>query len=212
MLERLIKRFKFPPFFKKILHLTRFKFKFPKIKFPHIPRVKPAGNFFTLGKFLLLFALLLIFFLNLFTIIFSEPTYEEKLVEQVLQNPSSIKLHMNLGDYYFQSGREQQAEKEYTIAQELFQQNQSLQKDNQNNNSPWWQWLRKKTAETKLRQEVAKWEKIAVDFPDYLHAKLKLAVLYYNLGEKNKAFKLVNQVIQTDPGDETAISLYEVLK
>lgn len=197
MLDKVIKKINSFSFFKKNIN-------FLKIKLPHIPRIKTAGNFLGVGKLFLLFSLFLIVLANFGTDSLLEQTEERNLIEQVLYNPSSFNWHENLGEYYFDIGKKSMAENEYKIAQMLYQQ--------EDENSPWQQWLSKKTAEAKIREEISSWEKIAAALPNYYYARLKLAVLHYDIGEKNIALELINQVIRTNPGNKTALSFAEILR
>ena len=59
---------------------------------------------------------------------------------------------------------------------------------------------------SELRQEIGYWEQIIIKHPDYRDGYFKLALLEYQLGEKDKARQYVEKTLTIDPNYQPAIA------
>lgn len=184
----------------------------PFSKFPHFLRVFPA-RLFVLGLqttlWLFLYLCLLFNLLNNYLV----KTDEEKTLRlSIMKNPKEARFHEKLGEYYLSINKEE-AEKEYTLAQEYY-----LLSEPQKNNvlgvqtSPWERWTEIATKREKLKQQVEYWEKIHRRLPNYLFAITKLTTLNYQLGDKEKAKDYLEIASKEDPVNQIALEMAERLK
>ncbi len=182
------------------------------IKFPHIIRKIPAPSRFLPLKHLFFVFIFILILLNILQPFFF-PASEEKLLRLALmQNPNSRYLHEKLGKYYLPINLSE-AQREYQLAQENYS-----EKETKGNSvlgiesEPQESWKNIKNQEMKLKEEVSYWQGILLQLPDYQYALLKLASIYTQLGEKERAKEFLEQLLKRSPLDETALNLIQKLK
>lgn len=127
-------------------------------------------------------------------------------------SPFDSQLHEKLGRYYLEVNL-QAAQREYLMAEEFYQSRIISDGKIAGIQSPPWQtFLNLIGKRDKIRKDLIYWEKVTKNFPDYQYAKLKLAVLHAQLGEKNKGKDLLEKVLRDNPTNHLALSLREKLK
>lgn len=181
-------------------------------KFPHIKRSISALIPTGMVKSFFLFCLLTITVINLFYSFFSNPTIEENLKLSLMLNPQNSSLHERLGQYYV-GINSQAAQKEYQLAEIYYIRN--YHENSQvlgEQSSPWQTWLNLLSQKEKIRGEIKSWEKLQSLYPDYTYIQMKLAALYYLLGEKDKSREYLQKVLIEKPLDGSALKLAKELK
>lgn len=176
-------------------------------KFPHFSLKIPAG----FGLFLLLFLV----FLNLFGETLFLPTWErkeKKLQKMILRQPFESKLHQDLANYYLLVNS-QEAEKEYLLAEKLYQAKNFS--SNQNvlgaTFSPFTTWQNFLKEKEKTKNEIVYWQKVKNHLPSYQYASVKLAALFLEIGEKEKAKNYLQEVLDEFPLNSLALRLRQKL-
>lgn len=184
----------------------------PTLQFPHNIRKISAPSHLPSIKPLLFLFFLAIITINLAHRLFS-PFTEEKLLQlQIMQNPLSSSLHEKLGQYYL-SVNMAATEKEYQLAQENFRDNQTegvtvLGKQS----SPQETWENIKNQKQQLWEESKYWQELLRQYPDYQYTLLKLAAIYSQLGDKEKAKGYLGEVLKQSPTDEIALKFLQKLQ
>lgn len=161
-----------------------------KIKFPHINRKLTAPMLFLL--------LMLVNFLNLWQNHLFKMGEERKLHLLLLQNPASSGLHEQLGLYYVRTN-EQAAQREYKLAQEY--------SNVLGTGSPWQTWQNLLSRKNNAEQELKYWRTVTEIYPDYLYAYLKLAIIYWQKGNREEAKEYLKSVLEKDPTNKTALEI-----
>lgn len=171
--------------------------------FPHIYRKITATVAF-LGMILII--------ANIFSPQILEVEEEKKLQHELIFNPTSSSLHEKLAQYYL-TVNAKASQREYALAQDFYQ---SSSPDSTNvagiKSSPWQTWLNFVFRREKLQKEVEYWETVYNRLPDYQYASLKLAVLHYQLGEKEASRRYLESFLYQNPTHSTALSLWEKIK
>lgn len=112
---------------------------------------------------------------NLHAILFPANEQETNFRRGVLARPFEAKPHQMLGEYYLGQGVPELARQELKLAKELGANDAQIAYDEA---------IAKKAT---LRAEITRWEQEMYDKPDYRDGYLKLASLYYQLGELEAA-------------------------
>ncbi|MBI5452309.1 hypothetical protein HY945_02515 [Candidatus Gottesmanbacteria bacterium] len=182
------------------------------LQFPHNIRKISAPSHLPLIK-----PLFFLFFLTIITINLAHrfffPFTEEKLLQlQIMQNPLSSSLHEKLGQYYLPVNMAE-AQKEYRLAQENFRDNQTegitvLGKQS----SPKETWENIKNQRQQLLEESKYWQELLRQYPDYQYTLLKLAAIYSQLGDRERAKEYLGEVLKQSPTDETALKFLQKLQ
>lgn len=184
----------------------------PTLKFPHIIRkISASLQFPLLEHFFFIFTLILIL-LNIFQPFLFPSSEEKRLRLKLMQNPNSRSLHEKLGRYYLPINLSA-AQREYQLAQESYSENTT--KDDGvlgTQSSPLETWRNIKKQELKLTEEASYWQRMLTQFPDYQYTLLKLAAIYTQLGEKERAKEFLEELLEKSPLDETASNLIQKLK
>lgn len=175
-------------------------------KFPHINR-KITASFKTLklGYFGLIIFLFIIG-INLFSdSLLKSP--EQMLQNDILKNPFRSMSHQKLAEFYLDKNLDA-AEKEYYLASETFQRQNSVNDKYLGiESSPWETYLNLLKNRSFLEEDLSLWEKTKTTLPDYEYAYLKLSDLYLRLGEKDKAGQILSEVLKINPGYQEAVGL-----
>lgn len=125
--------------------------------------------------------------LNLHGLLFPEHEQLSKLNRTVLARPFSPQPHQALGQYYLDQGYLRLAKHELTLATQLGSLNAArLYDDTQQRKE-------------KIKQEIAFLEKELTDKPGYRDAYVKLASLYWQLQDTQKAGQYMELAKQIDP-------------
>ena len=119
--------------------------------------------------------------------LFPANTQLTKLKQAVLKRPFSPYPHQQLGNYYLQAGLLPQAHYEFKLAQQL---------GATAGTDAYQSYLQRRS---KLQQEVAFWNKIVHQQPGYRDGYLKLALLYYQLRQPQRAKTYLKLAQQIDP-------------
>lgn len=184
--------------------------------FPHISRKKTAKIFKNWQKRFFLyfnrvlkisFLLFLICYLllNLHSSLFPENERLAKTKGVVLNNPFRSKAHESLARVYLEAGDLNSTERELWLAKNLFSPDRvSLKKLEQD--------LKKaKERPQEVRQEIEFWKEIIKEKSNYRDAYFQLAVLNYQIHQKEKTVKYLQKVFDLDPNFEPAKKLEKML-
>ncbi len=138
---------------------------------------------------------------------------EKKLRRQILLWPYQESVHRNLANYYLFFNA-QAAKNEYLLAQDLYF--FSLSASNHPNllgmqSSPWQSWLEIENQRQRLESQLYKWQVVLAGFPDFQYAKLQLANLYYQLGDKDKALEILTTLCEENPHRSDYLNLLQQL-
>lgn len=175
-------------------------------KLPHINR-KFTAPFYH--------CLLIVCFIFLLTIIGANLLYdqfypsneEKKLRLAVMNDPANYLLHEKLGQYYLNIN-ENEAEKEYLLAEEFYREYSSNTPHVLGSQStPWQTWTNITMQKNRLEEEVRFWESVHQDFSNYIYAPIRLASLHQKLGNIKKAQEYLEEVLKESPTNEFALKL-----
>lgn len=170
-------------------------------KFPHFNRRIAA---------VILWSLILITAAaNLFYPIFIKPDKLGWLRDKILAQPFTSQFHEELGQSYL-TVNEKAAEKEYQLAQ-LFYKVPSLSdsKTLGQQSAPAQTWNNLVSKREKIKKEAENWEKLEGAFGDYTYAKMKLAVLYYLLNDREKSIAYLQTVTKENPSSNIGNNFLE---
>lgn len=188
------------------------KLQWPKLslKFPHISHVFPEWPHFSL---LICGFLALVIIVNLVYASLPPATEEKRLRQLIMADPFSIGSHEKLAQYYL-GGNLDEAKKEFYLAQDYYQ--SQLTDDTSNNllgvtSPPLSTWNNLINYQEKIKREINIWEEFARKLPDYNYARLKSAVLYYQLGDYQTVRDILQLILEDDPLQPQALSLYAKL-
>ncbi|MBI3954915.1 hypothetical protein HY338_00595 [Candidatus Gottesmanbacteria bacterium] len=175
-------------------------------KFPHINRKITA--FFKTLKFGYFGLIIFLFMIGLNLLSDTLPrSKEQKLQYDILKNPYLSTPHQKLAEFYLDKNQAG-AEKEYYLATEMFQRQNSLNDKYLGiESSPWETYLNLLKNKSLVEENQILWEKIKNTFPDYEYAYLKLSSLYTKLGKKEKAYQILAEALKINPGNMEARSL-----
>ncbi|OGG00379.1 hypothetical protein A2Y99_00810 [Candidatus Gottesmanbacteria bacterium RBG_13_37_7] len=181
----------------------------PSKLFPHFIRTIPERiSIVRLKEFIFLF-MLLILLSNLFPEILLT-TYQKKSLEnKILVYPFYYQYHFDLANQYL-GINETEAEKEFLLAQFLFQSDPN--KRTIGKLTPYQYYQNIKNKKTDLIAEISKWEDYYRILPDYQFIALKLAALNIQIGDKNKASYYINQLLINNPIQKDALDLKNKLE
>lgn len=180
-------------------------------KFPHFYRGNPEHLQKRIKTVLFLFLSLSII-LNLTHLLVFPADEEKKLKGEIMKNLGTSSLHEKLAQHYLKTNL-LEAEREYRLAEELYQTSQSSSVNPLGiQSSPLETWQALISTREKLEEEKKYWQEINKNFPDYQYANLKLAQISWELGDKNLAKKYLSQVLETSPVEETANLFWEKFK
>lgn len=184
--------------------------------FPHISRKKTAKvfknwqkRFFLyfnrLFKISFLFFVSCFLFLNLHSFLFPENEKLAKTKKVVLKNPFRSKAHESLARVYLEAGGLDSAERELWLAKNLFSPDQVSLKELEQD-------LKKaKEKPRKIRQEIEFWEEIIKEKPNYRDAYFQLAILNYQIYQKEKTLQYLQKTFELDANFEPAKKLEKLL-
>ncbi len=175
-------------------------------KFPHINRKITASlKTLKLGYFCF-FIFLFIIGLNLLSDSLPR-SHQQILQNEVLKYPFRSMPHQKLAEFYLDKNLDA-AEKEYYLASESFQRQNSVNDKYLGiESSPWETYLNLLKNRSLLEEDLSLWENIKTTLPDYEYAYLKLSNLHLRLGEKDKAGQILSEVLKINPGYQEAVDL-----
>lgn len=174
------------------------------IKIPEFPHFSLKFHAYPI----LLVLIVLGIILNLLhTPIFGE-TREKILKRQIMQMPKVSMVHEKLAQFYLGINYIE-AEKEFYIAEELYTPEANFDAENilGNQSSPWQTWINLNSTQQNLENEIQYWESVNRANPGYQYANLKLAVLHFQLGNKDKTREYLESVLKNSPANEEALKL-----
>lgn len=192
--------------FETLQQLLKTKIKSPVSlagKFPHINRKITAPLKTLKFGYFCIFIFLFIIGINLLSD--SLPRSREQILQnEVLKHPFESTPHQKLAEFYLDKNQEQ-GEKEYYLASEMFQRQNSVNDKYLGiESSPWETYLNLLKNRSLLEEDLSLWEKIKTALPDYEYAYLKLSDLYLRLGEKEKSLQILSEVLKINPGFQEA--------
>lgn len=160
-----------------------------KLKFPQISRIFTA---------VLLVAFL---FLNFLSSLPQDVFELERAKLGVLLYPQDLNAHLFLAQEYLKRGDMKDLERELLLSQALTDQRPETSNSSVlgASLSPLKVLEKIKGEPQRLRQEIAFWEKVAAEKPDYRDAYLQLAILNYQIYETNKAKENLAKALDLDP-------------
>ncbi len=189
-----------------------------KLEFPHISRMINANRLILEPKLGVLGFLTILILINLFPTLFGMVSPGFLALEQakltVMLSPQSLSPHLLLAQEYLKRGDLEGTERELLLAQTLATANRL----GSNNSvlaaslSPLKVLERIKNEPQRVRGEIAFWEKVILDKPDYRDAYLQLALLNYQSYEKDKAKFYLGKAIELDPNFEPTKELQKILE
>lgn len=199
---------------KLLFKISKFKspyFKAILAKLTHFSRGKPEEKFFKLVNSLLLIIFMGIIAINLLTDLIWDQDSEKMLRSDILTNPQGSIPHQKLGQYYLSINIEA-AQREYALAEELYQHKvNTSDKVAGIESSPWQTWLNLITQKEQIGEEIKYWQIIHSSLPDYQYAILKLAIYYYQLGDKNRGKEYLETLLLKNPTSEIALQVAQKL-
>lgn len=136
---------------------------------------------------------------NLFHTFFFGFTDEKKIKLHIMSYPKVSAFHEQLGQLYLKTNK-QRAETEYRLAGEFYQilgmeTGLSAVTNDQNTYSePRMTWNSIVNQDVQIREELAYWKNISMTMPDYYYAKLKMAVLYSQLGKTEESASILENL------------------
>lgn len=176
-------------------------------KLTHFSRANSAQTFFKILNSLLLIVFVGFIVINLSTDLFGGQDSEKRLRSDILTNPLGSIAHQKLGQYYL-SINAQAAEREYALAEELYKQKVEYNdKIAGIESSPWQTWLNLKTQKEQIGQQIKYWETVHSTLPEYQYAILKLAIYYYQLGDKTRGKEYLETLLAKNPTNQTALKV-----
>ena len=192
-----------------------------KLEFPHISRMINAKRLILEPKLGVLGFLTLLILINLFPTLVNSfgvvsPGFLalEQAKLTVMLSPQSLSPHLLLAQEYLKRGDLEGTERELLIAQTFTTTNHLG-----NNNSvlaaslsPLKVLERIKNEPQRVREEIAFWEKVVLEKPDYRDAYLQLAILNYQIYEKEKAKFYLGKALNLDPNFEPAKEFKKILE
>lgn len=156
-------------------------------------------------KILLLSFILLAVFLNLHLVFFPENEKIDRAKKEVLSSPFNPAAHLNLAKAYLELGDLKAAEEEFSLAKSL------TSSDSPNLNNMEAALNQAKEEPKMIRQEISFWEEVIQKKADYRDAYFRLAVLNYQIGQKEEAKRYLERTLELDPDFEPAQKLQKSL-
>lgn len=167
---------------------------------PHIYRIINA-RIFKLGLLCLLTTLLVV--ITVVNIFYTDTGFNQYKIGALLHY-SDPNVHVKMARVFFENNDFERAQQELFIARTLSPQNQNIE-----NQIHLVSLLLTKPRE--IESDLKKWEKITIEKPNYRDGFFKLAVLYYQIFNKDRAKKYVEKTLELDPNFQPAIQFLELL-
>lgn len=133
----------------------------------------------------------------------------------VMLSPKDLGSRLLLVQEYLKRGDMEAVERELLLAQDLVEKNPHSPGSSSvlgTSLSPLKILEKIRNEPLKIRNEISFWEKVVVDKPDYRDAYLQLAILNYQIYEKEKAIGYLKKAQEIDPNFEAIKSLEKILK
>lgn len=184
------------------------------VKFPQISRIFTAP-FLRIGvKTLVLGIFTAFLIINLFPILPDDFLSLTQAKVAVMLSPNDLSSHLILAREYLKRGGMEEVERELLLAQELAGRNKEATNYSVlgTSLSPLEILAKLRSEPQGIRDEIAFWEKIIAEKPDYRDAYLQLSILNYQIYENEKAKIYLKKVLDLDPNFESARKLEEVLR
>jgi tetratricopeptide (TPR) repeat protein len=170
-----------------------------------------------LNEHILFFGVILLV-LTLGWVVFSptDKLFEKK--KEVMISPTDFKRHLELADELRKENDLEGAKREYDLAislKEAYLNSAAGSKQGKNvlGEESVLEKIKERIFEPeKIRGEIERWEKIVDERSDYRDGYLKLAVLYWRLGEEVKARENLDKALEIDPNYDLALELKGVIR
>ena len=169
--------------------------------------LKKTARFLNQGlKFCFLFFAFCFLSLNLHSSFFPENEGLAKARRRVLNSPFNPEVHANLAEIYLETGDLEKAERELFLANRLSVSTSSpgLERATISLNKA-------KERPEKICQEISFWEEVIKEKPDYRDAYFQLAILYYQINQKEETAKYLQKALELDPNFRPAKKLEKLL-
>lgn len=163
------------------------------LKFPHFPRFISAPAISVLRNFSFWSILTALITFNASTAFFRPFVAFQPLLVAVLQKPTSGDAHINLAQWYKQTGLFDKAKNELVLASD----GPSVlgaQYDPKDLLTAW------EKEPARLEKDYQYWQTVIKEKPDYRDAYVTLTALAYQLGYKTDVKNYVEKIREIDPG------------
>ncbi|MDO8551464.1 MAG: hypothetical protein Q7S03_02180 [bacterium] len=137
----------------------------------------------------------------------------EQTKEMLLRNSEDKRAHLLLAEEFLKNNQLGQVKKELEIVGRLHAEGESQQKVlglSSQLSDLWQKWQNQDPEE--LKKKVGDWENIISQTPSYRNGYLELTLLYFKLGEKDKARESLGKALELDPNYEAAREIKTQLK
>lgn len=182
-------------------------------EFPQISRIFTAPFLKTGAKTLVLGIFTAFLIINLFPILPDDFLSLMQAKVAVMLSPNDLSSHLILAREYLKRGGMEEVERELLLAQELAGRNKEATNYSVlgTSLSPLEISAKLRSEPQRIRDEIAFWEKIIAEKPDYRDAYLQLSILNYQIYENEKAKIYLKKVLYLDPNFESAKKLEKIL-
>lgn len=184
------------------------KYKF-ELKLPHNLRIFHA--FLPTIRGLSLFILISIISINIYYDKYFNELNRNKALNQVLIDPYESEYHVRLAKEYLEVNSDF-AEKEYLLADELFNEMNQSSGVLGVQTSPALTWSQIKFQQENHMDNIKYWKKIIEKFPDYRYGYLAVASYYFEIGDKENSLLYLNKLFSLNPADSQGLELKEKME
>ncbi len=179
-----------------------------KIKiFPHIKRIFTSSPLVLAYKTLLFLVMTTFFLFSLIVALFPQQEKFSQSLWSMLQHPDQAETHVALGNFFLAQGAQMLAKQEFSLAPALANgpgKEQVLGAAAEG--------LRHADGESKLLEtDLADWQKIISEKPDYRDGYIQAAFLAYRLKNLDAARMYIDKALLLDPNFETAKTLQKYI-
>lgn len=152
----------------------------------------------------------LLFFLAFYPYFLPKNRFE-KARENLIKNSDNFEAHLILAEEFLNNHQLDKAGKELVFARNILQNNnkqdskiaindQSVLGSSTLLDEIWTRWRLENPEE--IKKDINKWEGFVLENPTYRDGYLQLTLLYFKLGEKEKAQEKLQKAIDLDPNNE----------
>ena len=166
-----------------------------------------------LDEHILFFGVLMLFLTLVWVVV--SPTdrlFEKK--KQVMITPADYRKHLDLAEGYLEINNYREAKREFDLAvslKEAFLANNKGQ-DVLGEESFLGKIKERILEPEEIKEEIEKWQGFVGGKPDYRDGYLKLAVLYWRLGEEVRAKENLQKALEIDPNYDLALEFKGIIR
>ncbi len=143
----------------------------------------------------------------------TDKLFEKK--RQVMLLPSDYKKHLELAEGFLEINNLEAAKKEFDLAialRQAFEEGENEDERQVLGEESVWEKIRERILEPeKIGEDVEKWRRILDERPDYRDGYLKLAVLYWRMGDEVQSKKNLEEALNLDPNYDLALELKGII-